>query len=255
MLCNHQADNFLQKFNIEDLQEKYDLAVDEVRDEVEKAISNVLTLRFGFEVEAVINIKTGVIDIYGYSTKGVLQIQQKDIKKPLLRDIKYSVINKFLLRTALKECKMLKKLIQTVVYGTVRKGCNSEFLYISIQDIDGREGVVGECRPESQTPKERGRIEGMTLPFYVLSVRPIYEGTIPRIGIELSRNSKGLPEWLLKKEVFKKNMDIKVKCVKRIAGAFSLVHVTEKIPRECIKKVSDELKERIIVQKKEQKNV
>lgn len=234
------------QLNVEELQKKYGLSFDEIRDEIERVISDVLTLRLGFEVEAVFNERHDVIDIYKYSSD-ISSIQFESIKKSLIRDIKYSIVNRLLLKSVLKDYEVLKGLIQTIVYGTVKKGCGLGSLYISIQNIDGKENVVGVCGIESQTPKERGRLEGMTLPFYVLNVQPVYEQAMPKIDIKLSRNSKRFPERLLKEELFNKNIDIKVECVKRIAGAFSLIHVPERIPKECIKKVSDELKERIIV--------
>jgi len=73
-----------------------------------------------------------------------------------------------------------------------------------------------------------------------------------RLEITLGRNGRGLVEGLIMKRVWKNPScrDVKARCVKRIAGAYSEVVSTAPIPRDAIKSVSDELKEYIRVVRK-----
>jgi len=74
-------------------------------------------------------------------------------------------------------------------------------------------------------------------------VLPIIENGIPRIDITLSRNSKGLVEGLLMKQLYRSGKDVKVRCIKRIAGAYAEVVSPTPLPLKAVKSVSDELKE------------
>jgi len=235
---------------IDELSYKYRLSEQAVKEETEKALSVVLTKRLGFEVEAVFN---GNFELWGYKERygdiRTMQIMPEKIKKGLMREIKYSIANALLIRSVMEDYELNKHKIKTVVYGTIIKQKTDDgSVYVYIQDIEGRNDVVAVMDRASQTPKERGwYMVGQKMPFYVLSVKPLLLKETPRLEIRLSRNSMSLPECLMRQELITQNMDIKVRCTCRIAGAFSEIKASAKIPRECIKKVSDELKERVIV--------
>lgn len=78
------------------------------------------------------------------------------------------------------------------------------------------------------------------------------ENGMPRLEITLGRNGRGLVEGLIMKQVQgnPSGSNVKVRCVKRIAGAYSEVVSTAPVPRHAIKSVSDELKEYIRVVRK-----
>jgi DNA-binding Lrp family transcriptional regulator len=236
---------------IDELSNKYRLSEQAVKEDTEKALSAVLTKRLGFEVEAVFN---GNFELWGYKERygdiRTMQIMPEKIKKGLMREIKYSIANALLIRSVMEDYELHKHKMKTVVYGTIiRQKSDDGFVYVYIQDIESRNNNVAAVMDWAhQTPKERGRyMEGQTLPFYILNIKPLLLQGIPRLEVNLSRNSKGLTEGLLRKELIDKNLDIKVSCTRRLAGAFSEIEASERIPRECIKKASDELKERVIV--------
>ncbi|GER94831.1 hypothetical protein A45J_2718 [hot springs metagenome] len=240
---------------VKELAGKYNLTDAIVEDEIEHTISSVLSNRFKFEVEAQLNGNSGSLSIYGFKTrKGDMEsaiINPENIKRPLIREILYTLANALEIRRLLNEYSFYKKIIHSSVTGEIIKKSSEGILYAAIKDIDypaSDQYVVAVCEPASQTPKERGWYTvGQKMPFYVLSVKPqLLKGT-PRLEIRLSRNSAGLPESLIRQELVRHNMDIKICCTGRIAGAFSEIKASAKIPRECIKKVSDELKERVIV--------
>ena len=113
--------------------------------------------------------------------------------------------------------------------------------------------MVGSCPYRFQTPKERGTYRpGDVLSFQVLKVTPVMENGMPRLEITLGRNGRELVEGLIIKRVWENPSckDVKTRCVKRIAGAYSEVVSTAPIPRDAIKSVSDELKEYIRVVRK-----
>lgn len=88
---------------------------------------------------------------------------------------------------------------------------------------------------------------GGLLPFYVLSVQSVLVKGGVKIKIRLSRTSTGLVEHLLRDDLAGKGMDVKVRCLKRISGAYSEIIASSLVPKECIKRVSKMLDERIIV--------
>ncbi len=238
---------------IDELSNKYRLSEQVIREEVEKALSAVLTKRFGFEVEAIFDRD---LELWGYKERHgdikSVQIKPEQIKKGLMREIKYSIANTLLARSVMEDYELHKHKVKTVVYGTViRQKPEDKSVYVYIQDIESRyndNNIVAVMNWVHQTPKERGQyIEGQVLPFYVLSIKPLLFQGVPRLEVNLSRNSKGLTEGLFKKELIRSNLDIKVSCTRRVAGAFSEIKASDRIYRDCIKKVSDELKERIIV--------
>ena len=86
--------------------------------------------------------------------------------------------------------------------------------------------------------------------FLVTSVLPVMKNGRAKVLIRLSRTTKALPEALLKEQTDEPS----IRCVRRIAGAFSEIETKRKLPREVIRAVGNELKERIIVRVVEGQN-
>jgi hypothetical protein len=87
----------------------------------------------------------------------------------------------------------------------------------------------------------------MVLPFLVASVRGEMVYGAPRVIITLSRNSISFPVVLLKTFLEEDGIFVKLKPVRRIAGGYTVIQASQKIPKEYIKKVGNLLKEGIIV--------
>ncbi|NPV51839.1 MAG: hypothetical protein HPY60_11700 [Candidatus Methanofastidiosum sp.] len=63
----------------------------------------------------------------------------------------------------------------------------------------------------------------------------------------MSRNSISFPETILRQLLQEDGIFIEFKAVKRIAGAYTVIHAKERIPKEYIKKTTEILKEGVIV--------
>lgn len=218
---------------IDELRKKYRISEDVLMDEVERTILSCLTKRLGCEVELQWDRKgRDEFRLYGFTEDDELI----NLTAYAIREIKWTIACNLLKRSILEKYEIFKHKEQSIAYGTIIKQGRGN-LFVELQDIG--DDVVAVCEPAAQTPAERKRRIAGVLPFYVLSIEPVSFNGIPRLEVRLSRNSKGLVEGLLREELEKKSLDIRVKCIKRIAGAFSEVRASEKIPRDTIKRVSD----------------
>ncbi len=86
--------------------------------------------------------------------------------------------------------------------------------------------------------------------FRVSKVRGVILEGVPRLKVHLDRMSPELPVLLIQDEMRRRDAwrgDIRVKGVKRIGGAFSLVAATERLPPYAIRRATEELHERVRV--------
>lgn len=231
---------------LEELEDKYGLTPDVIKETVVDAISKSLSKIFRCEVEAIWDGKG--IEIYKFrDTSQGLEVQKLSmdaLKKNIFRAIRYEIARELSKKKVLSEYELAKDMTGTVVGGYVKEMSREKILV----DIEGK-GFTGVCYRSHQPPRERGQYKrGGYYSFYVLRVEPVLINRIkPELEIRLSRTSKSLPEGLLQKELRDMGLDTKVKCRRRIAGAFSYITTSQKIPKEAILSVSKELKERIIV--------
>lgn len=201
--------------------------------------TGLLTKRLGADIEAIID-KKGRIEIWRFRDTDAYKIPHNRINRQILQELRQRIPDTLLKASILKDYHLLRHRAKTIVSGTILK-TDPDLLYVELKDTDTR--IIAICHEGAQTPKERGRYkEGETLSFYLLSIHPVYQNGIPRLVIRLSRTSRGLVEGLLKRET---GIDLRCEC--RIAGAYSHITATAPIPRDTIKEVSDQLKERIIV--------
>ncbi len=224
--------------------EKYELPYDEAKAAIEMSISATLSAIFRLDVECML---TGEgCEIYVFRENRVELFPMERLKKNVLRAIKYGIVASLQEEATARGYESLRYLTGGIIGGHVAAAFE-ERIFV---ELDGRTGqlVVGACERDHQTPKERGLYRtGDYLNFYVSSVTPSSNGRVPVLSVSLSRTSRSLTEGLLRRELSEKLLAIRIRCVKRAAGVFSLVEVDGRIPGECIKAVSRELKERIIV--------
>ncbi|MDA8163041.1 MAG: hypothetical protein M0022_09105 [Desulfobacteraceae bacterium] len=224
--------------------EKYDLPHDEAMAAIERSISGTLSDIFRSDVECLLTERG--CEIYVFRENGVEIFPVERLKKNILRAVKYDFIFALHNEAVARGYEKLRYLASGTTGGHVAAVFEDRIFV----ELDGGAGnlVVGVCEREQQTPKERGRYRpGNYYSFYISSVMPSSNGRVPVLKVSLSRTSRSLTEGLLRKELAEKLLDIRVRCIKRAAGIFSLVEAEGRIPRECIKAVSDELKERVIV--------
>ncbi|MDA8172770.1 MAG: hypothetical protein M0Z48_13185 [Nitrospiraceae bacterium] len=224
--------------------EKYELPFDEAKAAIERSISGTLSGVFHLDVECLL---TGDgCEIYVFRENRVEMLPMERLKKNVLRAIKYGVVAALQKEATVRGYEKLRYLTGGIIGGHVAV-VFEERIFIELDGSVGRL-VVGVCEREHQTPKERGLYRtGDYINFYVSSVTPSSNGRVPVLRVSLSRTPKSLTEGLLQRELSEKLLAIRVRCMKRAAGVFSLVEADGRIPGECIKAVSRELKERIIV--------
>ena len=224
--------------------EKYELPFDEAKAAIERSISGTLSVIFRLDVECML---TGEgCEIYVFRENRVEMLPMERLKKNVLRAIKYGVVAALQKEATVWGYKKLRYLTGGIIGGHAAV-VFEERIFVELDGSAGRL-VVGVCEKEHQTPKERGLYRtGDYYSFYISSVTPSSNGRVPVLKVSLSRTSRSLTEGLLRRELSEKLLAVRVRCVKRAAGVFSLVEADGRVPGECIKAVSGELKERIIV--------
>ncbi len=242
--------------SISDIVELYGLPEETVEEILLAAFSHSLTNSFGYEVEALMN-DAGALALYGYPSRhGELQVRNiplERIGRPAIRQIRRTLTEDLVRRRILQEYDLLRQLTGRVLEGMVTKTLEKGPIFVKLYHDDlclGKNTVTGTCPFRSQTPRERQTYRpGDVLAFHVLKIFPVSEDGMPRIDIVLSRNSKGLVEGLLMKQIRQDPAmgSTKVRCVKRIAGAYSVIESPVPLPLKAVKNVSDELKEYVRV--------
>lgn len=243
-------------FDVSELADIYGLPEETVKAELLESLSNSLTAIFGTEIEVLSN-ETGTMEIYSYrATSGDLQVGNMPISsigRRALRRIRQNLTLALVKRRVLRDYDLCRDLVGCVLEGRVVRAVNHGALSIRLlADSPYHPGnvLVGSCPYRLQTPKERGTYRpGDILSFQVLKASPVMESGMPKLEITLGRNGRGLVEGLLLNQIRNSpsGRDIKVRCIRRIAGAYSKIVSTSPLPLHIIKSVSDELKEYIQV--------
>ena len=233
---------------IEELARKYEIPFEDALEQAEFALSHALSEKLNIDVQ--IYLKQN-IKILGFSDSKAFKIRPKQIPKDAIAYAKEFLKYRFYCLSTQRILYDAKKLTRTVVTGTIKRIIEKN-LYVKFQNphamTEGGRVLIGVCPLEHQTPKERGAYrEGMILPFFVTSVRGIVEERVPKIIITLSRNSISFPEALLRKFLNDNGIFIELKTLRRIAGAYTVIQASERVPKDYIKKVTEILKEGVIV--------
>lgn len=231
------------------------LRPDEIRDEMSKTASRLLSLKFGFEVDAHFDDNNGV-DIWGYKPRGVgldaIIIKPSEIEPKVIRQI-ISATNKALIRRiAIEENKLAKLMIRRISMGQVVRTC-ADTKEVHIQVGGGSlKGWIGRMPVHNQPIKERGSYGiGQVLWLYVENVRLNEIEGIYQNDVVLSRTSTRLAESLVRHFTFNETGDdlskYHIKCHKRIPGAWSLLSAKEKVPIIAIQQAREALNENVTV--------
>jgi hypothetical protein len=232
-----------------ELGEKYEVPLPDVEDEVERVFSEVLSEKLRADIQ--VFLQNGSFQIYRFDPEGVFELNSKKIPKSAILEAKERLEYRFNCLNAYKIYLDAKKLTKTVVVGVIRRIIDKD-LYVEFKNekavMKKSQHLIGVCPYKHQTPKERSLYRvGMVLPFLVTSVRGEMVHGIPRVIITLSRNSISFPVILLKKFLEEDGIFIKLEPVRRIAGGYTIIKASQKVPKEYIKKVFNLLKEGLIV--------
>lgn len=234
-----------------DLLTKYGLPEEQAREAIETAVTYVLSAAFGadFLVQGQDSLEAYCLPFQNHPPR---RIDLARLSRQLQRQIRFQIERELEKRQALHEWAVLSALRGRPVTGEIRRNSRSEVtVALEIEDHFSKLALTGVCPVRYLPPKERMSLAvGDVKSFLVTSVLPVMEKGRSKVLIRLSRTSRALPETLLRERTGEES----VRCVRRIAGAFSRIESAKRLPRESIQEVGNELKERIIVRVVEEKN-
>jgi hypothetical protein len=235
-----------------DLLQKYGLPENLAADAIETAITRVLST--AFRMDMLVRVQ-GSLEIYALSASDLppRSIEPAGLSRQLQRQVRFQIERELEKRQALHERETLSSLRGRLVTGEIRQisSTGEATVALEMEDHFSRLALTGVCPVRYLPPKERQTMAvGDVKSFLVTSVLPVQKKGRAKVLIRLSRTTKTLPEALLREQTG----ETTVRCVRRIAGAFSEIETIKKLPREAIQAVSSELKERIIVRIVEGKN-
>jgi hypothetical protein len=223
-----------------DLLSKYDLPASEAALAIEEAISGILSRAFNKDIMVNVGEELEVVALDDR------RIDPATLSRQLKRQIRYQIERELEKRQSLHEQDYLRSLRGRIIFGDVRKVSTNGDLTIALEVEDRFQSLIltGVCPARQVPPHERGCLHiGAKKLFLITSVLPVLEKDKAKVLIRLSRTSKTLPESLLRE----KTGELSIRCRRRIAGAFSEIETSQRISKESIQSVSDELGERIIV--------
>lgn len=235
-----------------DLLKKYNLPENQATDAIETAISRVLSKTFG--TDFLVRVQNS-LEIFTLPASDALlrPINAASLPRQLQRQVRFQIQLELEKRQALHECETLSTLRGRPVMGEIRHiSSNGETtVALEMDDHFRRLALTGVCPARHLPPSERQTLAvGDMKTFLVTSVLPVMKNGRAKVLIRLSRTTKALPEALLKERTDEPS----IRCVRRIVGAFSEIETKRKLPREVIRAVGNELKERIIVRVVEGQN-
>lgn len=223
-----------------DLLIKYDLPAPEAALAIEEAISGILSRAFNKDIMVNIGEELEVVALDDR------RIDPATLSRQIKRQIRYQIERELEKRQSLREQEYLRSLRGRIIFGDVRKVSTNGDRTIALEVEDRFRSLIltGICPARQVPPHERGCLHiGAKKLFLITSVLPVLEKGKAKVLIRLSRTSKTLPEILLRE----KAGELSIRCRRRIAGAFSEIETSQRISKESIQSVSDELGERIIV--------
>ncbi|GMT42902.1 MAG: hypothetical protein IEMM0002_1313 [bacterium] len=245
----------MAELDVGELSAKYNLPEWVVREELEETMSEVLSERFAYPVDVVF-LSSGGIEFRSFRYRdGVLKSSKLDIGLRFIKPLMLRLIDTLAHRLAAKrivgDYERMKSLVHRLVTGCVVNATPGGELYAEVG------GSIGVCQRRDQPLSERGKyLPGQTYRFYVKRILPLRYGEDSKLEITLSRTSKSFVTRLLEDELAAADIfDVKIKCISRIVGGLSRVRSSERIPQKIVRKISDELKEKIYVECKRKRRL
>lgn len=223
-----------------DLLAKYDLPRPEAALAIEEAITGVLSKAFNMDILVSVGDEMEVVAL------GNRLLDISILSRQLKRQIRYQIERELEKRQSLREQEYLRTLRGRHILGEVRRIAPDGGLTVALEVEDHLRNLIltGTCYARQLPPHERSGLHiGVRKAFLITSVLPVVEKDKAKVLIRLSRTSKSLPESLLREMTGEQS----IRCRRRIAGAFSEIETSERIPKEAIQAVGKELGERIIV--------
>jgi len=228
-----------------DLLKKYNLPENQATDAIETAITRVLSKAFGTDFLVRVQNSLEIFTLPAPDAP-LRRIDAASLSRQLQRKVRFQIERELEKRQALHEWETLSALRGRPVSGEIRHISSSgdATVVLEMEDHFRRLALTGVCPARHLPPRERQTLAmGHMKTFLVTSVLPVMKNGSAKVLIRLSRTTKTLPEALLKEQTGEPS----IRCVRRIAGAFSEIETKKNLPKETIRAVGNELKERIIV--------
>ena len=248
--------------SLHEMSKTYQIPCLAVIDEVENALGSALTRVHGYDVDVQIT-GNGTPDLRIVGYKGtregctISRIYPETLDKRTVGFLRKRLAMRLNERAVLEEFFTLAPLQCHVYEGKIYKPpIPGKELHVDITHYDRYFGIKNStatvCKYRWQPSSERGRYRlGDILMFYVLRVRAVLVNGYPKLEIYVSRSSKSLVDRLIKKYIGDKTgkpADGNIKCIKRVANAYSRVVSTVWIDPEILDRVSKEVNEVIRVE-------
>lgn len=235
-----------------DLLEKYNLPEGQATDAIETAITTVLST--AFKTDMLVRVQKS-LEVYALPSSDLppRPIDPASLSRQLQRQVHFQIERELEKRQALHERETLSSLRGRPITGEIRQISSTGEVTVALKMEDHfcRLALTGVCPARCLSPRERQTLSvGDMNAFLVTSVLPVQKKGRSKVLIRLSRTTIALPEAMLRELTG----EASVRCTRRIAGAFSEIETKNKLPKEAILLVSNELKERIIVRIVEGKN-
>lgn len=205
-----------------------------VVEEVERAVSSLLSARLGLDVEARLNGDGMEIFAFPETKDGIVRaVRIERTGSGLAKAAAVAVERSLAARAVSDRREPFRRVAGTLVRGEIVKTFADGGLVVAVEGMEG--DIHGVCPARRLPPRERGKLPaGSKAWFHALAVRT--RGRPPRLEMVLARTTKRMVELLFERET-----GMKVDCVRRIAGGISFVESRKPLPREAIRRVSEEL--------------
>ena len=229
---------------------KYGLTRSEVIAEIEKAFSEVLSRRYGFEVMVVLQLNDYLEAVAYNRIDGVLL--QKSIDVTRIRgwnSIKRQLEKSLLKTSVLKQTRQYKYYERELRWGEITAIDAEKNYHVELEIIPG-ETVTAVCPLNRVGLHERSSGDlsiGEKRAFHVRRVDPVFLNGTPRLKVVVDRVSKTLVESLLKEQLGFSAGNMMIRCTKRYVGQKSFVVISRRIPKSAIVAVKQELNEHMQV--------
>jgi len=214
-------------------------------DAIERAISRALTNVFHAPFAVRMNQKLEIWKVP--PDGGVEEFTQRKFSSQMRRYLLHEIEKELRAAQVVLESEKLLSLKGKVITGVVKRNEPNGNVLVELELVDlfERYILLGECPPRFQPPHERSRyLPGDVKEWYVTSVKPVARRNRAWVTVQLSRVTRHLPAILL---ASKSGVD-RIKCISRLPGNESHLVAAQRIPKEVISAVKNELKEDVRVQ-------
>lgn len=227
---------------------EYSLSHEKVLAGVEKALTNLLSRRYGKDVSVFFDGDDLSCFVFYENTEGIMH--QRELSLQTIRGwntLKKHIRFELLMASVWQDYERYKSVEKQARWGEIVHVAADGMLYIDIEILPG-EVVTCVCPNRFQMPKERGALGiGDRNAWHVRKIEVTIVENVPRLTVTLDRISKNLPVELLYARLLadptNQKVPEKITCTKRYAGGTSKIKSTGFIPKDVIKAVSSELKE------------